>query len=113
MIRPISRDSENTQKHKLQENFTVTSVNKNNKVNNNKKKTELTEEKKKETLIIEKDPIIVPIESWAQNNTQVDFNELELNDNFFVISRQRRITSIRRFIQRVAGKPLMRQCPVQ
>ena len=73
----------------------------------------MTEEKKKETLIIEKDPIIVPIESWTQNNTQVDFNELELNDNFFVISRQRRITSIRRFIQRVSGKPLMRQCPVQ
>merc|ERR1719266_3024275 len=31
---------------------------------------ELHQDNKKETLIIEKDPLFVPIESWKENNTQ-------------------------------------------
>ena len=44
-------------------------VNRNNKVN--KIDQELNNEKKKETLIIDKDPLVVPIDSWKENNTQV------------------------------------------
>lgn len=46
-------------------------VNRNNKAN--KVDKELHQDNKKETLIIEKDPLFVPIESWKENNTQVLF----------------------------------------
>ena len=36
---------------------------------------DLNGENKKETLIIEKDPLFVPIESWKENNTQVMTNK--------------------------------------
>ena len=77
MIRPISRDIDTNTgtgrthiKETLKENkVTPPLVNRNNKVN--KLDKELNNEKKKETLIIEKDPLVVPIESWKENNTQV------------------------------------------
>ena len=43
-------------------------VNRNNKINKIEK--DLKDEKK-ETLIIEKDPLFVPIDTWRENNTQV------------------------------------------
>ena len=83
VIRPISRDSDTgrsgtrSEPHRtpghlgtLKENKVLPShVNRNNKVN--KIDQELNNEKKKETLIIDKDPLVVPIESWKENNTQV------------------------------------------
>ena len=42
--------------------------NRNNKIN---KIDENLNDEKKETLIIEKDPLFVPIDTWRENNTQV------------------------------------------
>ena len=83
VIRPISRDSDTlgprsgarSESHRVpghleKENKVIPPhVNRNNKVN--KIDQELNNEKKKETLIIDKDPLVVPIESWKENNTQV------------------------------------------
>ena len=43
-------------------------VNRNNKINKIDKNLD---DEKKETLIIEKDPLFVPIDTWRENNTQV------------------------------------------
>ena len=81
VIRPISRDSDGAKqqdfnnhrdlklkKDELKENKTSPiHVNKNNKVSGSK---ENNDQRKKETLIIEKDPVFVPVESWKEN-TQV------------------------------------------
>ena len=84
VIRPISRDSDGAKqqdfnnhrdlklkKDELKENKTSPiHVNKNNKVSGSK---ENNDQRKKETLIIEKDPVFVPVES-SRENTQV-FNQ--------------------------------------
>ena len=77
MIRPISRDAQDIQpvtkaKKILSENKTKTNnsvlVSNLNKVNNNR--TAENRDPQKETLVIEKDPVLVPVESWG-SNTQV------------------------------------------
>ena len=65
MIRPISRDSESQLHQKTVVN------NQGRTIKDNKQADcDIKDDRKKETLIIDKDPLIVPIESWA-DNTQV------------------------------------------
>merc|ERR1711936_1512324 len=86
VIRPISRDLDVTRrpgkqlnnhsdlqlkKDELKENKTSPiHVNKNNKVSGSKQNND---EKKKETLIIEKDPVFVPVESWKENTQSKNY----------------------------------------
>ena len=64
-------------KDELKENKTSPiHVNKNNKVSGSK---ENNDQRKKETLIIEKDPVFVPVESWKEN-TQVFEQEKQHDD---------------------------------
>ena len=83
MIRPISRahdsnrakdDNKSLAKETSKEPMTETLNNRVNKVSKVEHK-DLHGENKKETLIIEKDPLFVPIESWKENNTQVMTNK--------------------------------------
>ena len=60
-------------KETSKEPMTETLNNRVNKVNKIEHK-DLHGENKKETLIIEKDPLFVPIESWKENSTQVMTN---------------------------------------
>ena len=92
VIRPISRDSDaakrpgqdlsnhsdlKLKKDELKENkSSPIHVEKNNKVSGSKQNNE---DKKKETLIIEKDPVFVPVESWKEN-TQVFEQEKHQDD---------------------------------
>ena len=92
VIRPISRDSDaakrpgqdlsnhsdlKLKKDELKENkSSPIHVKKNNKVNGSKQNND---DKKKETLIIEKDPVFVPVESWKEN-TQVFVQEKHNDD---------------------------------
>ena len=77
MIRPISRDNDanrakdvtknlETSKQPMTENNSVQKVSKVEHKN--------LRDEKKETLIIEKEPPFVPIESWKENSTQVMTN---------------------------------------
>ena len=70
VIRPISRDTDPSKakagpKTGLKEN----QVNRNLKVNSPDK----DHDKEKETLIIDRDPLLVPIDTW-KDNTQVVIN---------------------------------------
>ena len=92
VIRPISRDSDagkrpgqelsnhsdlKLKKDELKENkSSPIHVKKNNKVSGSKQNND---DKKKETLIIEKDPVFVPVESWKEN-TQVFVQEKHNDD---------------------------------
>merc|ERR1719361_1272726 len=86
VIRPISRESDavkrpgqdlsnhsdlKLKKDELKENkSSPIHVKKNNKVSGSKQKND---DKKKETLIIEKDPVFVPVESWKENTQSKNF----------------------------------------
>lgn len=86
VIRPISRDSDavkrpgldlsnhsdlKLKKDELKENkSSPIHVKKNNKVSGSKQNND---EKKKETLIIEKDPVFVPVESWKENTQSKNY----------------------------------------
>ena len=89
VIRPISRDSD-SQLHQK----TANSVNNHKRgVKDNKQADcDIKDEPKKETLIIEKDPLIVPIESWV-DNTQVSpgIMTIMIMLTSFTFCRQRRI----------------------
>ena len=83
VIRPISRAHDSNRakdgdkslaKETSKEPVTETLNNRVNKVSAVEHK-DLNSENKKETLIIEKDPLFVPIESWKENNTQVMTNK--------------------------------------
>ena len=78
MIRPISRDNDSSRVKAgaktvaslgLKENI---SINRNNKVNSAD-----ANDKPKETLIIDKDPLLVPIDTW-KDNTQVVINLIDI-----------------------------------
>ena len=84
VIRPISRAHDSNRakdgdkslaKETSKEPVTETLNNRVNKVSAVEHK-DLNGENKKETLIIEKDPLFVPIESWKENNTQVMTNKI-------------------------------------
>ena len=83
VIRPISRAHDSNRakdgdkslaKETSKEPVTETLNNRVNKVGAAEHK-DLNGENKKETLIIEKDPLFVPIESWKENNTQASSSE--------------------------------------
>ena len=67
-----NRDNFNSSENKLKSNGVH--VSNLNKINNNKnvEREPIAPKVEKETLIIEKDPLFVPVESWIENNTQVN-----------------------------------------
>jgi len=68
VIRPISRDIETRDSvTSARSAVSAPHVNRNNKINKIDKNLN---DEKKETLIIEKDPLFVPIDTWRENNTQ-------------------------------------------
>ena len=69
-LKPSVRNT--TSENKTKTN--VVSVSKLNKVNTNKTVDHDKSKHQKETLIIEKDPVFVPVESWIEN-TQVSVSK--------------------------------------
>ena len=83
-LKPAVRNTSSENKTKTN----VVNVSKLNKVNNNKTVDHDKSKHQKETLIIEKDPVFVPVESWIEN-TQVNVskdNEYKIRVNVDILN---------------------------